>query len=323
MPPPPRKSSNITIMTFGGLCNRLLALSSALALGHQLQKQVQFVWQSNNALNAPFDSLFEIIDNRLRVAPTIPAILIPYALPYKPESGRAYKIQTTHELKIFLKHKVKKLLSAITRFDISFYGITELSELAIVQMSKHKRIGISSWAYFYPTKLADLSYLRPIKPIQAKIDLMKRKMHTNHLTGVHIRRGDRIQLPANNQTATFVTQMQQQLDNDSALQFFVASDSKQDKQYLKQIFGERVITYDAQLSRNNIQGMQDAVVELYLLGAGNNIIGSSGSTYSRQAAMLHNIPLYRVSGDNAPKFEQLHRFDQATFQALVNPLHQQ
>jgi hypothetical protein len=60
---------------------------------------------------------------------------------------------------------------------------------------------------------------------------------------------------------------------------------------LTTIFGERVLTAKNILKRNTKDGIIDALVELYTLGATKKIYGSFQSTYSTLSSEIRNIPI--------------------------------
>ena len=72
-------------------------------------------------------------------------------------------------------------------------------------------------------------------------------------------------------------------------QFYLATDSEEEKKRLKEIFGERILTLPRAANRNSIAGMQDALVELYVLSRTQKIFGSMQSSYSETAAQISNI----------------------------------
>ena len=71
----------------------------------------------------------------------------------------------------------------------------------------------------------------------------------------------------------------------------MASDDLAEKQKLKELFGDRIITSWEEVRRDTLQGIKDAVVELYTLASTKKIYGSASSTYSMLAALLGHIEL--------------------------------
>ncbi|KAA6321316.1 hypothetical protein EZS27_029024, partial [termite gut metagenome] len=71
--------------------------------------------------------------------------------------------------------------------------------------------------------------------------------------------------------------------------FYLATDSQKEKALPKGIFGKRIITLDKEISRTTPSGIENAVVDLFLLSKTNKIIGSFYSSYTEMAAELSEI----------------------------------
>ena len=71
--------------------------------------------------------------------------------------------------------------------------------------------------------------------------------------------------------------------------FYLATDSDEVKSTLVQRYGERITTLGRSADRLSDAGMQDAVIEVYVLASTKKIFGSSHSSYSVLAAELGNI----------------------------------
>ena len=83
--------------------------------------------------------------------------------------------------------------------------------------------------------------------------------------------------------------MQMMIQSDKDTCFYLASDSPEEKSKMKATFGERILTSVTDLSRNSVQGIQDALVELYALSKTKMILGSVKSSYSETAAQIGQI----------------------------------
>ncbi len=94
--------------------------------------------------------------------------------------------------------------------------------------------------------------------------------------------------------ALFIQQMQHEIDLDPYVRFYLATDSMDVKENFLRQFGGRIITAPGMVSRTSIEGIQDALVELYALSRTQKILGSYWSSYSTTAAQLGNIPLQRM-----------------------------
>jgi len=71
--------------------------------------------------------------------------------------------------------------------------------------------------------------------------------------------------------------------------FFLATDSPEEEQDMKKLFGDRIITFAKKLDRNNPEAIQDALVDLLCLSKTRKIIGSFYSSFSDIAADIGYI----------------------------------
>ena len=80
--------------------------------------------------------------------------------------------------------------------------------------------------------------------------------------------------------------------------FFLATDSDEVKKIMKEHFKNKIFTYNRknnlcdkngnQINRNTLDGIQDDLVELYLLSKNNIFIGSHSSSFTEVAWYLGN-----------------------------------
>ena len=82
------------------------------------------------------------------------------------------------------------------------------------------------------------------------------------------------------------------------VKFYLATDSEEVKEEMRYIFGNRIITSPNKATRGNLEGMEDALVEMYLLATTDRILGSSCSTYSMTAASIGRVPLEIIEKKN-------------------------
>ena len=112
---------------------------------------------------------------------------------------------------------------------------------------------------------------------------------TPQTIGIHLRRTDHIYSIEESPLSLFIKTIEKEIEANDRINFYLATDSQEDKQRLKKQFGSRILTYDCELSRNSLEGMQAGVVELWALSRTAKIIGSHRSTYSQLAAELSGI----------------------------------
>jgi len=83
--------------------------------------------------------------------------------------------------------------------------------------------------------------------------------------------------------------MAEQIEREDRTRFYLASDSPETKQFMFDRFKDRILSSARSSSRTDVQGMQDAVVELYCLSRTSRLFGSFFSSFSRTAAEIGQI----------------------------------
>jgi hypothetical protein len=132
--------------------------------------------------------------------------------------------------------------------------------------------------------------LRPIKIIQENINKNVARFNSKTI-GVHIRRTDHTESINGSPLKSFIDTIRTDLLKDSSLNYFLATDDKEVEITLKKIFPGNIITYEKVYSRMNVEGIQDAMVDLYSLASTTKIYGSYFSSFSDMAARIGNIQL--------------------------------
>ena len=89
----------------------------------------------------------------------------------------------------------------------------------------------------------------------------------------------------------FIEAMSRDLIADSETNFFLATDDAEVEKVLIKRFPGKIITYKKVYSRQEVKGVQDAMVDLYCLSRTNKIYGSFYSSFSEIASRIENIPL--------------------------------
>ena len=271
-----KKSSSLTLVPVGGLANRMKAIDAAIQLISGTDLALKIYWFRDKGLNCRFDQLFQPLD--------LPQVSL---------------IEAT-SFDSFSYDRPRKRNLYIPRFFQSFYFDDCVYEAeATERMYQHfdfrswainKRTYLASCVYFFPpapdTRL--FQFFHPVPALQQRIDEVSRTFG-NRCVGVHIRRTDNLSSINESPTKLFVDRMQMMIQSDKDTCFYLASDSSEEKSKMKAIFGERILTSVTDLSRNSVQGIQDALVELYVLSKTKMILGSVKSSYSETAAQIGQI----------------------------------
>jgi len=85
--------------------------------------------------------------------------------------------------------------------------------------------------------------------------------------------------------------MKKELEADPDTMFYLATDDKQEEAALREVFPNRILSNeDRCLRRDSVDGMHDALLDLYCLASTRKIIGSYFSSFTDIAADMHKIP---------------------------------
>lgn len=271
----------ITLVPVGGLCNRMRAISAALSLAHAFGDDLLHIqWFRDRGLRSRFSSLFDPIpcpNVRMHEA------AFPKRLLYdSPRWGN-----------LFLPRLFQSLLfDATLGKEVSWNPAYDYRSWR----QQHPDCLIASYGEFYPKwKPLDELFV-PTAPIKARVQTLANAFSTP-VVGVHIRRTDHVLSKQKSSIEAFIREIDKFL-NDRGGQIYLASDSIAEKQILRKRYGNRLLTLDAPVKRDNEAGMTDAVVDLYTLAETERIIGSYASSFSELAAQLKGKPLIIAKDDD-------------------------
>lgn len=257
----------LIIQPIGGLCNRMRAINSAHMLAKRRNDTLHVVWFCSPELNCPFEQLFQV----------------PKGL-------------TIHN--IYSKWNLKKLyLQFFSQFinnDMIKHNKTDgMLHIDFID-TLSKKCYIATEEHFYPCHTYDLFLPTPL--LQSNIDHILQNF-SSHTVGVHIRRTDNMPAIGKSTTAAFISAMQKELSKNPDTVFYLATDDSKEEESLRTLFPDKIISNeDRDLSRNSVQGIQDALLDLYALARTDKIIGSYFSSFTDIAADMRQIPKI-IAGD--------------------------
>ena len=73
--------------------------------------------------------------------------------------------------------------------------------------------------------------------------------------------------------------------------FFVATDSEFEKVKLRDVYGPRILTFDAPLNRHTMEGMRAGFVDFLALSRCSEILASYHSSFSEKASEFGGVPM--------------------------------
>jgi len=262
--------NKILIIPTGGLCNRMRAIASGVFLSQEHRLPAEIEWNIDNGLNACFEELFKPLP------PSFASI--------KTNTRWLYSISGTKDY--LLRWPLLRLCYQ-TIFNFSLQDKGEIRD-HIKFNSKRDLLLIScfSMCQDYPFEKLFI----PQDDIQSRIDSITSQFTPNTI-GIHVRRTDNIESIRQSPIELFVEKMQEEVEQDPNVSFYLASDDNAVKEELNRIFPHRILTTSGNTLRDNVEGMKFAVLELYCLSKTQKIIGSHFSSYSHIAAQLGHIPI--------------------------------
>lgn len=266
----------ITIVPEGGLCNRMRAVGSALALAKRANAGLKIIWYRTPDFNASFERLLSIESD---------------AVPVKVEERSA--MGSLAKLGVRLMETVQRLrripsyLPADTggNFDASAFIAQAARQATYVRT--HSRLIEEPGMY---------SCFRPVGVPAEK--LAKLSMIGPGTVGIHVRRTDNVKAIAKSPLSSFIALMDAEVASDPSTHFFLASDSMDVVSELQGRFGNRVSLYEKRAySRDDPAAIEDAVIDLFGLAGCRKLIGSYWSSFTDTAHEIRQID-YVIAGSD-------------------------
>lgn len=265
--------TQITLVPHGGLCNRLRALLSARYLVDNAPKvKICVEWADNEECGARFDHLFQpesIATEQFRITPR--------SILHTPDSRR----------NLHLPGLLRRM-----KYDaqwVNFHSNLNIEHLA-QRALRHPRLYISTGYALCPTPPRILRRLQPMAHLKRRIELLTATFN-EHTIGIHIRRTDNVKSIAHSGDNLFRHAIRKAIAQNPYANFFLATDAADLKARLVKEFPGRIAVQDCRGTRANLQGMEEAVIDLYALSRTSRLLGSYWSSYTDTAAELGGIPL--------------------------------
>lgn len=262
----------ITLVPYAGLCNRLYAIAGGIAFKEQYpETDLKILWYKYWHCNCRYKDLFKQLPKK-----------------YTPVNELTYQINNIPGHRFNLN-----IPQLFRRFWYDCWIIPGDSRNDFEKITKGK----SRLYVYHDNEFCDIKYTGKLSDLFIPVDDLKERIQeiTNdwkgNVVGLHIRRTDNKEAITQSPMNHFYEVIEKEILLDKTVRFYLATDDEAVKNDLKSRYGDKIITINLTLKRNSLQGMKDAVVDLYCLGATKKIYGSTHSTYSMFAAQLHKIDL--------------------------------
>ena len=268
----------------GGLANRMRVIGALRHVAQQAEVPLEVRWVNNKDLGANWQNLFKAPSDFL--IEEVSSNRGGYSHEYY--SKKWYK-NLPHQLWALLHGYVWLPYNIVEQMDedTSPEGLNRLFSQWIELLQSGKTLYISTGDYFGSNY--DTSIFKPQPYLQAKIDAFLPKNRS--LYGIHIRRTDNSWAIEHSPLALFENKIVEVQKNEPDALFYLASDDAETIAHFRNRFGDAILTYDKTFGRTSVQGMQDAVVEMWLLSKTKKIFGSFFSSYSGMAAKIGDVEL--------------------------------
>lgn len=270
----------IILIPYGGLCNRMRVMASGIVLAHNLDMELEIIWNKIAECYVRFDELFLPIPNLLESDghefkwPSVKNLWLPL-IKGKLDLSRTYNWDIAHNTYGGFFGKVLK--STPSKSSVDFKKKLKKNENVIVTCQS------LATEYDFSIFTPNSWHLEVVENIVSGF--------VKETYGMHIRRSDNMQSVKGSPDELFRLKIAEILEQNPSAKFYVSSDDRIIKDDLKKRFGESIITYNAELSRASENGMKDALIELLVLSKTKKIFGSWWSSYSEMAAKIGNIDL--------------------------------
>lgn len=260
----------LSIISIGGLCNRMRAMAGVIKLAKEWNTKVIFIWVRMPDMNASFSSLFKNFDYMV------------------------FDLERRRSLFKILKF-VKWIWPGVIIDDDLVYRYFKGQDRGCLYRESIRGKNVLIWSCENITDSTDYSMFVPVDKVQ---DVTKDLINSNTI-GIHIRRTDNIQSLLYSPTELFEDKIRKELLLDSSKEFYLATDDTNEEQHLLSCFGKKIKIYKKRsLDRNDPTGIEDALIDLNNLSHCKYIYGSFFSSFSDVAADWGNIKKYTLKKEN-------------------------
>jgi len=247
-------------MSQGGLSNRIKCLISSMKIANKTERSLILYWPKDESCNCNLSDLFEnkikeISKEELR----------------KVIKEKGYELYQNN----LNKNKRDFILVDSSRFEeFSLEDIQLRFEETPIEVRKEI--------------LNYLGKLKIKKEILTKVNYFIKKEFSKNVVGVHIRRGDFVNLKtgigAISPDESFIEEMKKEIEKNKNVKFFLATEDKETETKFRNIFGNKIIIYSKKTENREDEGsVEEALIEMLILSRTNKILGSYGSTFTEMA----------------------------------------
>lgn len=269
------RKKQITLVPVGGLGNRIEAISSAIAFCLEKKWDLKILWFKDCGLNCSYEKLFNL-DPKLDFVKICNAKGCDFLLRDNPRRRNLW-IPSVFEKCYYDK--------VIYYYDDDFHVKIEYPPFDS-QLDHYSNVYMVSCGVYWKNETM-YKWIKPSDIIERRIQNIQSSSFSN-MVGLHIRRTDNWNTLKYSPTDLFVNAINNEINKDESVSFFLASDSMEEKKYLKSLYGDRILTFMKETNRNTEEGIIDAFVEMNILSRTRKIYAGD-SSFARISANISGI----------------------------------
>ncbi len=272
-----KRTGTFTLVPFGGLANRMYAIASAYCTCQATGSKLSVVWFREWGMKADYLDIFEPwTEDKATIRK---ANLCDFLVNDRPRRRNLFVPKLIQGI-VYDRRIYEDSVSQLRDDGFDFAGWSRGKRCYIVTCVRFVKIPTEIWRQLF----------RPVKPVMDAVETNS-KQFSAYTIGMHIRRSDNQAAIKQSPTHLFIEAGKQELAQHPDLKIFLATDSEQVKQEMREVFGNRIITSPTPASRESISGIRDGLVDMYTLSRTNHIYGSWFSSFSRLAARIGGCEL--------------------------------
>lgn len=276
----------ITLVPMGGIASRIRTISSMIHIAKEYQRPLEILWRTDDYMPVSTDRLFTLkpnlasenvvmrqavwSDSFLNTPPMVsnfflsfPFVALGYDKVLGPKKIESMIAQNRTELDDLFRDTEKSILVATDEGLGKYLGMYDVLE-ATVEVNNVQLSSMASW---------------------------KRRM-----VGVHINRGINPQTTySESPIELFIRRMQEMIEADNDVCFYIATTSKDERERLATIFHERVFVPHSVADPHTVKGVIQSFGELLALSHTERILTTPSSNYAKVASDIGGVPLETLS----------------------------
>ncbi|MEH6648954.1 MAG: hypothetical protein V7707_02890 [Motiliproteus sp.] len=264
----------IKLVPSEGLCNRMRVIESAIFLSELFDVELKIYWAPDKGMNHKFIDLFE------------PIMSSGVSLECVDKAPSLFKKGSINNLYI---PSLRRMIKGYDFLD----GKNSLSTYDFSKLTKNGKVAIKTCHRLYDSA-HNYNCFTPIEEVRERIEVRSQAFN-QHTIGVHIRRTDHKNAIRFSPNQLFFEAMESELNKNSETNFYLASDCEKTKSDFKSKFGD-ALSYAVEIpTRDTLEGIQDAMVELYCLARTKKVYASYWSSFSVTAAEIGGVEKITLS----------------------------